>query len=55
MEMQFRRLDLGFRLGEFVQNYTELQVGRCSIDFGVLENLYLDTKIAFLSLADAYL
>jgi hypothetical protein len=32
-----------------LQNYTELDVGRCSIDFGVLENLYLDAEIAFLS------
>jgi hypothetical protein len=39
---------------EFMQNYRELHVGRCSIGFGVLENLYLDVKIVFLSRSDKY-
>ena len=38
---------------EFTPNYTELDVGRCTIDFGILENLYLETEIAFLSRTDA--
>jgi hypothetical protein len=41
------------RYGEFVLKYTELHVGRCSVGFFVHENLYLDTKIAFLSRTDA--
>ena len=35
-----------------LQNYAELDVGRCSIDFGVLENLYVDAEIVFLSRTD---
>ena len=31
------------------QTDTELHVGRCSIDFGVLESLYLGARIGFLS------
>ena len=37
-----------------MQDYTELDVGRCFIDFGVLENLYLDAAIVFLSCTHAY-
>ena len=33
----------------------ELHVGRCSIGFGLLENLYLDAKFAFLCRIDAKL
>ena len=40
---------------KFTQNNTELDVGRCSIDFGVLENLYVEAEIAFLSRTDAKL
>ena len=29
------------RYGEFMQNYVELHVGLCSIDFGILLNPYL--------------
>ena len=34
-------------------SYVELHVGRCSTDFVVLENLYLDAEIAFISRTDA--
>ena len=40
---------------EFTQNNSELDVGRCSIDLGVLENLYVEAEIAFLSRTDAKL
>jgi hypothetical protein len=43
------------RYVEFMPKYTELHVVRRSIDFGVLENLYLDAEITFLSRTDAYL
>ena len=31
-----------------MQNFTEIDVGRCSMDFGVLENIYLDAEIVLL-------
>ena len=40
---------------EFTQNNTELDVGRCSMDFGVLENLYVEVEIAYLSRTNAKL
>jgi hypothetical protein len=41
------------RYVEFMQNYAELHAGRCSIDIAVLENLYVDAEIAFLSRTEA--
>ena len=36
-----------------MQDYTEHDVGRCSIAFGVIENLYVEAEMAFLSRTDA--
>ena len=43
----------GSGYGFFVMNYVELHAGRCSTDLVVLENLYLDAEIAFISRTDA--
>ena len=42
-----------FSLSGSMRNYTELDVGRYFIDFGVLENIYVDAEIVFLSHTDA--